>query len=315
MEYRQLGRSGLKVSEISLGTWQNFGQRLDEAAAFAVLDNAVDLGINLIDTADVYSGGKAEEVTGRWLAGKNRAELVIATKARGRMGKGPNAEGLSRKHLFEACEASLRRLGTDYIDLYQCHHPDPATPQAETLGALTDLVRQGKVRYIGCSNYSADMIAEATGISDRRNLECFISLQPNYSMLVRTIERSEIPRCEKDGLGLIVYSPLAQGLLSDKYVGGDIPEGTRGAGNERFAQRLQEHLTRLQRLAAIAKGRDLTLSQLALAWILRQPVVSSCIVGASRPEQLQENAAANGVRLTGAELQQIAEILDGPTGG
>lgn len=309
MEYRQLGRSGLKVSEISLGTWQNFGQRLDEAAAFAVLDSAVDLGINLIDTADVYSGGRAEEVTGRWLAGKNRAEFVIATKARGRVGNGPNAEGLSRKHLFEACEASLRRLGTNYIDLYQCHHPDPVTPQEETLGALTDLVRLGKVRYIGCSNYSADLIAEATGISERRNLERFISLQPNYSMLERAIERAEIPRCAKDGLGLIVYSPLAQGLLSDKYLSGDTPEGSRGAGNERLTQRLQAQLPRLQRLAAMAKARDLTVSQLALTWILRQPVVSSCIVGASRPEQLRENAAASGKRLSEAETQQIAEIL------
>ena len=309
MEYRQLGRSGLNVSEISLGTWQNFGQRIDEAAAFAVLDSAVELGINLIDTADVYASGRVEEVTGRWLAGKNRAELVIATKARGRMGQGPNAEGLSRKHLFEACEASLRRLGTDYIDLYQCHHPDPVTPQEETLGALTDLVRQGKVRYIGCSNYAADLIAEASGISERRNLERFISLQPNYSMLVRNIERAEIPRCAKDGLGLIVYSPLAQGLLSDKYLSGDAPEGSRGAGNERFTQRLQAQLPRLQKLAKVAQARSLTMSQLALTWILRQPVVSSCIVGASRPDQLRENAAASGNQLSAAETQDIEEIL------
>jgi aryl-alcohol dehydrogenase-like predicted oxidoreductase len=309
MEYRQLGQSGLKVSEISLGTWQNFGQRIDEEAAFGVLDTAVELGINLIDTADVYSAGRAEEVTGRWLAGKTRAEFVIATKARGRMGNGPNAEGLSRKHLFEACEASLRRLGTDYLDLYQVHWPDPTTPLAETLGALTDLVRQGKVRYIGCSNFPADLIAEATGISERRNLERFVSLQPNYSMLAREIERAEIPRCAKDGLGLIVYSPLAQGLLSDKYLGGDIPEGTRAVGNERFASRLQEQLPRLRRLADVARARDLTMSQLALAWILRQPVVSSCIVGASRPDQLRENAAASGTRLSEAETQQIEEIL------
>lgn len=309
MEYRQLGQSGLKVSEISLGTWQNFGQRIDQDAAFGVLDTAVELGINLIDTADVYSAGRAEEVTGRWLAGKNRAEFVIATKARGRMGNGPNAEGLSRKHLFEACEASLRRLGTEYVDVYQAHHPDRTTPLAETLGALTDLVRQGKVRYIGCSNFSADLIAEATGISERRNLERFVSLQPNYSMLVREIERAEIPRCAKDGLGLIVYSPLAQGLLTDKYLNGDIPEGTRGVGNERFANRLQEQLPRLRRLAEVARARDLTMSQLALAWILRQTVVSSCIVGASRPDQLRENAAASGTRLSEAETQQIEDIL------
>ncbi len=311
MQYRRLGNSGLKVSEISLGTWINFGGRVDEQAAFRIFDEAVGLGINLIDTADVYSGGKAEEVTGRWMAGKTRAELVIATKARGRMGNGPNAEGLSRKHLFEACEASLRRLGADYIDVYQTHHPDPDTPLEETISALTDLVRQGKVRYIGCSNYAADLIAEATGISERRNLERFISLQPNYSMLVRNVERAEIPRCAKDGLGLIVYSPLAQGLLSDKYLGGEVPEGTRGAGNERLAQRLKEQLPKLQQLAAIARERDLTLSQLALAWILRQPAVSSCIVGASRPEQLQENAAASGVALSEDELTRIEEILVG----
>src|SRR5579859_7537617 len=173
MQYRRLGQSGLKVSEISLGTWINVGGRLDEQAAFRIFDGAVDLGINLIDTADVYSGGKAEEVTGRWLAGKQRAELVVATKARGRMGNGPNAEGLSRKHLFEACEASLRRLGTDYIDVYQVHHPDPDTPLEETLSALTDLVRQGKVRYLGCSNYSAWQVALALGVSARLGLARF----------------------------------------------------------------------------------------------------------------------------------------------
>ena len=311
MHYRRLGRSGLQVSEISLGTWINFGGRVEEQAAFRIFDQAVDLGINLIDTADVYAGGKAEDVTGRWLAGKQRAELVIATKARGRMGNGPNAEGLSRKHLFEACEASLRRLGTDYIDLYQVHHPDPNTPLEETLSAMTDLVHQGKVRYLGCSNYTADLIAEATGISERRNLERFISLQPNYSMLNRGIERAEIPRCAKDGLGLIVYSPLAQGLLSAKYLSGDIPEGTRAVGNERLGQRVKEQLPRLQQLAEVASGRDLTLSQLALAWILRQPVLSSCIVGASRPEQLQENAAASGVTLSAEELARIEQILGG----
>ena len=311
MQYRRLGRSGLKVSEISLGTWQNFGQRVDEQTAFAVLDRAVELGINLIDTADVYAGGKAEEVTVRWLAGKDRAAFVIATKARGRMGSGPNAEGLSRKHLFTACEASLRRMGTDYIDLYQLHWPDPETPLEETLGALDDLVHQGKVRYLGCSNFSAEMIAEATGISERRGLERFVSLQPNYSMLVRGVEKAELARCAKDGLGLIVYSPLAQGLLTDKYLGGEIPEGTRGAGNERFAQRLQEQLPTLRRLNEVAQGRGISLSQLALAWILRQPAVASCIVGASRPQQLDENAAVSGVALGAEELERIEGILGG----
>lgn len=309
MQYRRLGRSGLKVSEVSLGTWQNFGQRLDDTRAARILDSAIDLGINLIDTADVYAAGKAEEVTGRWLAGKNRAEVVIATKARGRMGAGPNAEGLSRKHLFEACEASLRRLGTDYIDLYQLHRPDPETPLDETLSALTDLVRQGKVRYIGCSNFRADLIAEAAGISTSRNFERFISLQPNYSMLVRDVERAEIPRCAHEGLGLIVYSPLAQGLLSEKYLGGEIPQGTRAIGNEQLAQRLSVQLPKLRLLAEVAKTRSLSLSQLALAWVLRQAQVSSCIVGASSPEQLAENAAASGEKLTEEELARVEAIL------
>jgi aryl-alcohol dehydrogenase-like predicted oxidoreductase len=309
MNYRRLGRTGLKVSDISLGAWINFGGRIDDETAFAVLDAAVDAGINLYDTADVYAGGKAEEVMGRWLKGKNRSEYVIATKGRGRMGNDPNAEGLHRKHLYEACDASLKRLGTDYIDLYQVHWPDPATPLEETMSILNDLVRQGKVLYIGCSNFSAELIAEANGAADRHGWERFVSLQPCYNMLNRGIEREQMPRCAKEGMGIVAYSPLAQGLLTDKYLGGDTPEGSRAEGNQGLTDQLQRQLPKLRKLGDFAAEKGVKLSQVALAWMLTHPEMTSCIIGATRPEQVAENAAASSVELSPDDLSRIEAIL------
>jgi aryl-alcohol dehydrogenase-like predicted oxidoreductase len=309
VKYRRLGRTGLKVSEISLGAWINFGDRIEDAAAFAVLDAAIDQGINLFDTADVYAGGKAEEVMGRWRKGKKRSELVVATKARGRMGSDPNAEGLHRKHLAEACDASLKRLGTDYIDLYQVHWPDPDTPLEETMSALNDLVRQGKVLYIGCSNFNAELIIEANAIADRNGYERLVSLQPCYNLLNRGIERAEMPRCAKEGMGIIAYSPLAQGLLTDKYLGGTPPEGSRAAGNQGMTDQLERNLPKLKRLGDLATSKGIQLSQLALAWMLTHPEMTSCIVGATRPEQVGENAAASDVELSAEDRSQIEAIM------
>ena len=309
MNYRRLGRSGLKVSEICLGAWINFGGRIEDDATFAVLDAAVEAGIDFFDTADVYAAGKAEEVMGRWMKRADRRAITIATKCRWRMWDGPNGEGAGRKHIIDACHDSLRRLQTDYIDLYQIHGPDRDTPAEETLRALDELVQQGKIRYFGWSNYDAEMIAESARLSESLGLNRAISLQNNYSMLVRGTEKRDNPRCLQDGLGLIPYSPLAQGLLSDKYLGGTAPEGSRAQGNEGLEKRLQEKGATLRSLADFAKERDLTLSQLALAWLLHQPAMTAPIIGASRPEQVQENAAASGVKLTADELAGLETIL------
>lgn len=312
MNYRRLGDSGLKVSEICLGAWINFGGRMEDAATFAVLDTAIEEGIDFFDTADVYAGGKAEEVMGRWMQGKDRRTITIATKARGRMWPGVNGEGLSRKHIMDACHDSLRRLQTDYIDLYQCHYPDNDTPLLETMTALDELVKQGKVRYIGCSNYGSEAIGEAARLCEQYHLSKFIASQPYYNMLGRGIEERDVPRCLKEGLGLIPYSPLAQGLLSEKYLGGEIPAGSRGEGNQGITKALEKHLPTLKALGEFAHARELTLSQLALAWLLHQPAMASPIIGATRPEQVRENAKASGVKLSAEDLAEIEAILRGP---
>lgn len=309
MNYRRLGRSGLKVSEICLGAWINFGGRIQDEATFAVLDAARDEGIDFFDTADVYASGKAEEVMGRWMQGKDRRTLTIATKCRWRMWDGPNGEGAGRKHIVDACHDSLRRLQTDYIDLYQIHGPDRETPAEETLRALDELVKAGKIRYFGWSNYDAEMIGESARLSEALGLNRAISLQNNYSMLVRGTEKRENPRCVQEGIGLIPYSPLAQGLLSEKYLDGSVPDGARAQGNEGLEKRLKETLPTMKALAALAHARELTLSQLALAWLLHQPAMSAPIIGASRPEQVKENAKASGIKLSPEELGQIQTIL------
>jgi aryl-alcohol dehydrogenase-like predicted oxidoreductase len=315
MKYRRLGHSGLKVSEICLGAWINFGERIEDAQTFAVLDAAIEEGIDFFDTADVYAGGKAEEVMGRWMQGKDRRTLTIATKCRGRMWPGSNGEGLSHKHIIDACHDSLRRLQTDYIDLYQCHWPDPETPLEETLHALDTLVRQGKVRYIGCSNFNSELIGEAARLSEKYGLYKFVSSQPYYNMLGRGIEERDVPRCVREGIGLIPYSPLAQGLLSEKYLSGTVPPGSRGEGNRHLEESLKRHLPTLQALGEFAHAHDLTLSQLALVWLLHQPAMAAPIIGATRPEQVRENAKASGVTLSAADLAQLETILTSPAKG
>jgi len=309
MNYRRLGNSGLKVSELCLGAWLNFGGRIEDDEAFAVLDAAFEEGINFFDTADVYTAGKAEEVMGRWMQGKDRRQIVVATKCRGRMWDGPNGEGNSRVHILAACEDSLRRLQTDYIDLYQLHAEDSDTPVEETMRAMNELINAGKVRYIGCSNWHSESIGEAARICEKLGLNKFISLQPYYNMLGREIESNQVPRCLKEGLGLIPYCPLAQGLLSEKYLGGDAPQGSRAKGNAELEKLLAEKLPIIQALGEMAHARDLKLSQLALAWLLHQPAMTAPIIGATKPEQVRENVKASGIKLSQDELAEIDRIL------
>jgi len=312
MNYRRLGRSGLKVSEVCLGAWINFGDRIADDQTFAVLDAAVEEGINFFDTADVYAGGKAEEVMGRWMKGKDRRQIILATKCRWRMWEGTTGEGASRQHIMDACDDSLRRLQTDHIDLYQIHGMDRDTPAEETVRALDDLVRQGKIRYFGWSNYDAEMIAECALISEKLGLNRAVSLQNYYNMLGRGIEERVLPRCQEEGIGQIPYSPLAQGLLSEKYLGGTAPEGSRAAGNADFQKRLDKELPKLKALAAFAKDRDATLSQLALSWLLHQPMMSSPIIGATSADQVRENAKSVELKLSVDDLAKINGVLSAP---
>lgn len=316
MEYRHLGRSGLKVSEVSLGSWLTYGGSVADEAARACIRRAYELGVNLFDTANVYRRGAAERVLGQALKEFPRSDLVIATKVYFPMGEGPNDRGLSRKHIIEQCHASLRRLGTDYVDLYQCHRFDPHTPLEETLRALDDLVTQGKVLYVGVSEWTAAQVAEALGIQRRLGYDPIVSSQPQYSMLVRTIERELVPLCEREGIGQIVWSPLAQGVLTGKYrPGTPPPRGSRAADEQsNFSMEWllrDEVLAAVQRLRPIAQELNLSLAQLAIAWTLRLPNVASAIVGATRPEQVDDNVAASGVRLDAEVCARIDAVLAG----
>jgi len=314
MRYRQLGASGMKVSEIALGSWLTYGGSVADAAARACIDRAYELGINFFDTADVYRRGGAEEVVGRVLGQYRRESLVIGTKVYFPTGDGPNDRGLSRKHISEQCHASLRRLGVDYIDLYQCHRPDSETPMEETLRALDDLVRAGKVLYVGVSEWSAEQLEQAHAIADRRLLDRLISNQPQYSMLWRAIERDVIPTSERLGIGQVVWSPLAQGVLSGKYAPGAAPPPGSRATNESDANFMRgflrpEVLEPVSRLRPIADELGISMAQLALAWVLREPNVASAIVGASRPEQVDDNIAASSIELDANVLAQIDDVL------
>jgi voltage-dependent potassium channel beta subunit len=316
MEYRHLGNSGLKVSEISLGSWLTYGRTVDRESTRSIIRRAYELGINLFDTANVYHRGAAEETLGEILQEFPRSDLVIATKVFFPMGEGPNDRGLSRKHVTEQCHASLRRLRTDYIDLYQCHRFDPATPLDETLRALDDLVTQGKVLYLGTSEWTAAQIAEAAGIQRQQRWDPFVSNQPQYSMLVRSIEREVVPLSQRLGIGQIVWSPLAQGVLTGKYrPGQELPQGTRATdetSNQFMAPLLRDEvLQAVERLRPMAEELELSLAQFALAWTLRLPNVSSAIIGASRPEQVEDNAAASGVHLDADLLERIDEAMLG----
>ena len=302
MEHRYLGRSGLKVSEISYGNWITHGSQVEEDAAVACVNAALDAGITTFDTADVYAGTRAEAVLGRALGGLRREGLEIFTKVYWPTGEGPNDRGLSRKHIHESINASLRRLGTDYVDLYQAHRFDHETPLEETTRAFDDLVRAGKVLYVGVSEWDADQIRRATEIADRMGFDRLISNQPQYSMLYRVIEAEVVPTSVELGLGQIVWSPIAQGVLTGKYLPGQPPpEGSRATDptSGHFTERLRTEpiLTAVQKLRPLAEQAGLSMAQLAVAWVLQHDFISSAIVGATRPEQVVDNVGASGVRL------------------
>lgn len=309
MEYRQLGRSGLRVSVIGLGG-NTFGRYVDEQGTAAIVRQALDEGINFIDTADIYNAGRSEEYLGAAMQGL-RDQLLIATKVGMRAGEGPNDTGSSRKRIIESCEASLRRLRTDAIDLYQIHQFDPHTTLEETLGALDDLVRAGKARYIGCSNYPAWRLVEALWVSDRHRLVSYVSVQPEYNLLQREVERSLVPACLRFGVGIIPYFPLAAGVLTGKYKPGEPPpEGTRGYNNPRFEPRLRnETLEAVQRLDAWAHERGHTVLELALAWLAARPEVSTIITGTTRPQQVAANAQAVEWRLSPEDIAELDAIV------
>lgn len=292
-----------------------YGGYVENDQSEKIIDRAYEAGINFFDTANAYMRGKAEEVVGQALSKYPRESYVLATKVWAKMGEGPNDRGLSRKHIMEQCEASLKRLQMDYIDLYYCHHFDETTPMEETLRAMDDLVRQGKVLYIGVSNWTAAQITEAVGIADRRLLDRIVVNQPAYNMLNRAIEQELMPQCAKFGIGQVVYSPLAQGVLSGKYKSADdMPKGSRAEHSQQtiyFKKYLtEENLHKIEKLGQVAADLDLTLTQLALAWILRDARVSSAIIGASRPEQIDDNVKASGVELSADVLEQIESILN-----
>ena len=307
MKYRQLGSSGLQVSAIGLGT-NNFGRRLDAAATETVVHAALDAGVNMIDTSNSYGGGDSEEFIGRALKGR-RDEAVLATKVSSRVSDGPNNAGNSRKHIYDQVEVSLRKLRTDYIDLYQIHWWDPNTPIEETLRALDELIRAGKVRYAGCSNFAAWQVCESHWTAKTLGINGFVSMQPHYSMLYRQPEEEMIPFCEKYGIGILPYYPLENGFLTGKYRRDEpAPDGTRLAENDRGA--LTSHnFDILEKLEGFASDRDHTILELAFAWLLASPMVSSVIAGATRVEQVDANAASAAWSLTSEELEEVNAIL------
>ena len=309
MDYRRLGDSDLRVSEICLGTWTTFGGSLDDDAAIALVDAAFDLGIDFFDTANVYSQGRSEEVLGRALAQRPRDSFVVATKVYGTMPDGDR--GLSREQVLKQIDASLGRLQLDHVDLYQCHAWDDDVPVEETLGALTEVVEAGKARYIGVSNWSGEQIRGAVELAREKGFAKIVSSQPEYSLLHREPEEDVIPASRENGVSQVVYSPLAQGVLSGKYAPGEgASEGTRAAARAQWMEFLEDDvLERVQRLGPIAEGLGITTAQLSLAWILHEPNVASAIVGASRRDQLRDNAAASGVELDEGTMQAIDAVF------
>jgi 1-deoxyxylulose-5-phosphate synthase len=308
MRYRRLGSSDLEISEISLGSWLTYGGGVAREQAEACVAKAFEVGINFIDTANVYSRGAAESLLGEMLIGRPRDSYVLGTKVYFPMN---GDHGLSREQIFKQLELSLLRLRTDYLDLYQCHRYDFETPLEETMGALTEVVRQGKVRYLGFSEWPPDRIQAAVDLPD---VEKFVSSQPQYSILWREPEREVFPLCAANGISQIVWSPLAQGTLTGKYKPGEPPPaGSRAASRDmgwsmdRF--RDDDVLEAVQRLEPIAEGLGITMAQLALAWVLRRPEVAAAIIGASRPEQVEDNAAASGVELDEPTLRAIDEAV------
>ena len=314
MRYRRLGASDLQVSEISLGSWLTFGSGIEADRAAACVQRAFEVGINFFDTANVYGRGAAETFLGKVLSGVDRSSYVLATKAYFPMS--PNDRGLSAAQVHKQCEASLRRLRTDYVDLYQCHRYDRETPLEETMGALTELVREGKARYLGFSEWTADQVRAALALP---GVERFVSSQPEYSMLWRKPEAEIIPLCAREGISQIVWSPLAQGILTGKYHAGSPPPADSRAASEKMGGMMgrwrdDDVLAAVDRLRPIADGLGLPMAQLALAWVLREPNVASAITGASRPEQVEQNAAASGVTLSDDVLTAVDEALGDAVG-
>jgi aryl-alcohol dehydrogenase-like predicted oxidoreductase len=314
MEFRHLGRSGLLVSEISYGNWITHGSQVEEEQATACVRAALDLGITTFDTADVYAGTRAEAVLGRALAGQRREGLEIFTKVYWPTGPGPNDRGLSRKHIHESINGSLRRLQVDYVDLYQAHRFDASTPLEETMEAFADVVRAGKALYIGVSEWRAPEIRAAHDLARELRVP-LVSNQPQYNMLWRVIEAEVVPTCEEVGMGQIVWSPIAQGVLTGKYVPGEEPpagsRATDDKGGARMIERFMrpEVLTRVQGLRPVADELGVTMAQLALAWVLGNDNVAAALVGASRPEQVAENVQAIDVRIPSELLIRIDDVL------
>ncbi|MDV7196097.1 aldo/keto reductase family protein [Rhodococcus kroppenstedtii] len=315
MAYRFLGNSGLKVSEITYGNWLTHGSQVENDVATACVKAALDAGITTFDTADVYANGAAEEVLGKAVAGERRESLEIFTKVYFPVGpKGPNDTGLSRKHIREGIDNSLRRLGTDYVDLYQAHRYDHETPLEETIAAFGDVVQQGKALYIGVSEWTADQLREAQSLARQRGFS-IVSNQPQYSALWRVIEAEVVPASRELGISQVVWSPLAQGVLTGKYVPGQpLPEGSRATDDKGGADMISrymndETLTRVQKLKPIADDLGLSMSQLAIAWVLANDNVAAALVGASRPEQIADNVKAAGVTLEADVLARIDEAL------
>jgi aryl-alcohol dehydrogenase-like predicted oxidoreductase len=315
MDHRLLGRSGFKVSELTYGNWVTHGSQIEEDAAQACVHAALDCGITSFDTADVYARGRAEEILGRALKGQPRAGLEIFTKVYGPMGEGPNEVGLSRKHIREGIDASLRRLQLDYVDLYQAHRYDYETPLEETMQAFADVVRSGKALYIGVSEWRAEEIREAKALAEELHVP-LVSNQPQYSAIYRVIEAEVLPTCRELGLSQVVWSPLGQGVLTGKYQPGQAPPaGSRATdeagGGAKFISRLlrDDVLERVQQLRPLADEAGLSMAGLALAWVLQEENVASAIIGATRPEQVRDNVQAVGVRLDPALKQRMDEIL------
>ncbi|BBY34089.1 aldo/keto reductase [Mycolicibacter minnesotensis] len=317
MEFRYLGNSGLQISEITYGNWLTHGSQVENDVATACVHAALDAGITTFDTADVYANGRAEEVLGAALQGRRRESLEIFTKVYWPIGPAPlgrNDTGLSRKHMMEAIDGSLRRLGTDYVDLYQAHRYDSFTPLEETMQAFADIVRAGKALYIGVSEWTAEQIRQAHGLARQLGIS-LISNQPQYSMLWRVIEPEVVPTCRELGLRQIVWSPMAQGVLSGKYLPGQPPPaGSRATdekGGANFIKRFMadDVLTRVQQLQPIAAELGLTTAQLAIAWVLQNDNVAAALVGASRPEQVTENVKAAGVQIPDELLARVDQVL------
>jgi voltage-dependent potassium channel beta subunit len=314
MEYRQIGKWGIRVSEIGLGSWLTYGGIVDETDAIEQIRLAFGMGINFFDTANVYARGRSEEIIGKAIKSFRRDDVVIATKVFFPVGDGPNERGLSRKHIVEQCHQSLKRLGTEYIDLYQCHRHDPDVPAFEVVRTMDDLSRQGKILYWGVSEWTGEQIEEAVVLADDLGAMPPISNQPQYNMLARQVEESVIPVCNSLGLGQLAFSPLAQGILTGKYRPSQpFPKDSRGANDSAnsFMIRLlnRENLQIVENLKAIADEQSMSMSQLALAWCLRLKEVASVIVGATKTAQIEDNAKASGKKLSNEVLRQIDDLL------